>query len=200
MKLVLASQNQKKLREMQEILSHLGIEVVMQSELGVQIDVEETGTTFLENAWLKARAVQKATGLSAIADDSGLVVDALDGAPGIYSARYGGPGLDDTGRYRLLLHQMEGKENRSCRFVCAIACCLEDGTEIEAEGTCEGVVGTEPRGEGGFGYDPVFYLPQLGRSIAELTAEEKHAISHRGSALRQFAAKMEVHTKQALEQ
>ena len=198
MKLVLASQNQKKLRELREILSHLGMEVVLQSELGVQIDVEETGTTFLENAWLKARAVKKATGLSAIADDSGLVVDALHGAPGIYSARYGGPGLDDIGRYQLLLRQMEGKENRACRFVCSIACCLEDGTEIDAEGICEGIVGTEPKGEGGFGYDPVFFLPNLGRSMAELTAEEKHAISHRGNALREFAKKMEEHAKRSL--
>ena len=190
MKLVLASQNQKKQKEMQDILSHLGIEVVLQSDLGVHVDVDETGETFEENAWLKAHAVMAATGLPAIGDDSGLVVDALGGRPGVYSARYGGPGLDDEGRYRLLLQQMEGEKDRRCRFVCAIACCFPDGTVLRAEGACEGTIGMEPRGEGGFGYDPIFFLPDLGRSMAELTPEEKHHISHRGNALRCFVEKM----------
>ncbi len=190
MTLVLASQNQKKLGEMQEILSHLGVEVVLQSALGVHVDVEETGQTFAENAWLKAHAVMQETGQPAIADDSGLVVDALGGAPGIYSARYGGEDLDDVDRYRLLLRNMEGEANRACRFVCAIACCFPDGSVLTAEGICEGVVGEAPRGEGGFGYDPIFFLPEMERSMAELTPMEKHNISHRGNALRQFAQKM----------
>ncbi|MGI6498924.1 MAG: XTP/dITP diphosphatase [Oscillospiraceae bacterium] len=190
MKLVLASQNPKKLGEMQDILSHLGVEVVLQSALDVYVDVEETGKTFGENAEMKARAVMEATGLPAIGDDSGLAVDALGGKPGIYSARYGGPGLSDAERYRLLLQNMQGEKDRACRFVCAIACCFPDGRVLTAEGTCEGAVGTEPRGEGGFGYDPVFYLPEQGRTMAELTPYEKHQISHRGKALRQFAQQM----------
>lgn len=123
MKLVLASKNAHKLVEMRDILSQLGVEVVLESEVGVDVDVEETGATFEENAFLKARAVMEASGLPAIADDSGLCVDALNGAPGVYSARYGGPGLDDVGRYRLLLENMRGQLDRRCRFVSAICCC-----------------------------------------------------------------------------
>ena len=122
MKLVLASKNAHKLVEMRDILSQLGVEVVLESEVGVDVDVEETGATFEENAFLKARAVMEASGLPAIADDSGLCVDALNGAPGVYSARYGGPGLDDVGRYRLLLENMRGQLDRRCRFVSAICC------------------------------------------------------------------------------
>ena len=124
MKLVLASKNAHKLVEMRDILSQLGVEVVLESEVGVDVDVEETGATFEENAFLKARAVMEASGLPAIADDSGLCVDALNGAPGVYSARYGGPGLDDVGRYRLLLENMRGQLDRRCRFVSAICCCF----------------------------------------------------------------------------
>lgn len=121
MKLVLASKNAHKLVEMRDILSQLGVEVVLESEVGVDVDVEETGATFEENAFLKARAVMEASGLPAIADDSGLCVDALNGAPGVYSARYGGPGLDDVGRYRLLLENMRGQLDRRCRFVSALS-------------------------------------------------------------------------------
>ena len=127
MKLVLASKNAHKLVEMRDILSQLGVEVVLESEVGVDVDVEETGATFEENAFLKARAVMEASGLPAIADDSGLCVDALNGAPGVYSARYGGPGLDDVGRYRLLLENMRGQLDRRCRFVSAICCCFPNG-------------------------------------------------------------------------
>lgn len=191
MKAVLASHNKKKIVEMREILSQLGVEVLSQSDVGVDIEPEETGTTFAENARIKARAIMEATGLPAIADDSGLVVDALDGAPGVYSARYGGEGLDDTGRWQLLLKNMEGKEDRACRFVSVICCAFPDGSEIMAEGACHGVVAHGPSGEGGFGYDPIFWLPEQNKSMAELAPEEKNAISHRGNALRVFKEEWE---------
>jgi XTP/dITP diphosphohydrolase len=186
MRAVLASRNEKKLKEMQDILSTLGIEVVLPSQLGIDIEVEETGSTFEENALLKARAVMEAAGIPAIADDSGLVVDALGGGPGVYSARYGGPELDDGGRIRLLLQNLLGQTRRSCRFVCAIACVFPNGDVVTARGECEGVVAFAPQGEGGFGYDPVFFLPSLKRTMAQLSPEEKHQVSHRGNALRQL--------------
>ena len=147
MKLVLASKNAHKLVEMRDILSQLGVEVVLESEVGVDVDVEETGATFEENAFLKARAVMEASGLPAIADDSGLCVDALNGAPGVYSARYGGPGLDDVGRYRLLLENMRGQLDRRCRFVSAICCCFPNGDRVEARGECRHP-GLRPQGGG----------------------------------------------------
>ena len=186
MKLVLASKNQKKLKEMSEILSQLGVEVVLQSQVGVDVDVEETGTTFEENSLLKAKAVMEASGLPAIADDSGLCVDALNGAPGVYSARYGGPELDDVGRYRLLLENMRGQSPRTARFVSVITCCFPGGDVLTARGECEGTIAYAPMGEGGFGYDPVFFLPEQKKTFAQLTAEEKTAISHRGTALKDF--------------
>ena len=191
MRAVLASHNKKKMKEMREILAQLGVEVISQAEAGVDIEPEETGTTFEENSRIKARAIMEATGLPAIADDSGLVVDALDGAPGVYSARYGGEGLDDDDRWKLLLKNMEGKEDRACRFVCVICCALPDGTEVMSRGTVEGQVAFGPEGDGGFGYDPVFYLPERGCTMACLPAEEKNAISHRGNALRAFREEWE---------
>lgn len=195
MKLVLASKNKKKLVEMNDILSHLGVEVCSEAEAGVDIEVEETGTTFEENSRLKARAVMEASGLPAIADDSGLCVDALNGAPGVYSARYGGEGLDDTGRYRLLLENMKGQSPRTAKFVSVITCCFPDGTVISARGECPGTIAFAPMGEGGFGYDPVFFLPELKRTFAQLSPEEKNAISHRGKALEAFKAKLEEYLK-----
>ena len=186
MKFVLASQNPGKLREMRGILSGLGVEVVLPSELGLHVDVEETGTTFAENALLKARAVAQASGLAAIADDSGLCVDALNGAPGVYTARYGGPGLDDAGRCRLLLRNMHGLSPRTCHFESAIACVFPDGTVLTAAGRCDGTVAYAPMGTDGFGYDPIFFVPRLKKTFAQLTAEEKNEISHRGQALRAF--------------
>lgn len=190
MKLVLASKNPGKLRELQEILGSLGVEVLLESQVGLDLEVEETGTTFEENAFLKADAVMKASGLPAIADDSGLVVDALDGAPGVYSARFGGR-ESDAARTALLLEKLEGvpADKRTARFVSAIACRLPDGRTVAAKGSCEGVVAAAPRGQGGFGYDPVFLVPSLGKTFAELSAEEKNKISHRGAALRAFAKK-----------
>ncbi len=182
MKLVLASKNEKKLNEMQDILSHLGVEVCLQSEVGVDVDVEETGTTFEENSLLKAKAVMEASGLPAIADDSGLCVDALGGAPGVYSARYGGPGLDDVGRYKLLLENMKGQP-RAARFVSVITCCFPNGDVLTSRGECPGTIAFAPQGEGGFGYDPIFFVPRLKKTFAQLTAEDKNAISPGGTAL-----------------
>lgn len=196
MKMVLASKNAHKLEEMQAILAQYDIEVVLQSDLGVDIDVEETGTTFLENATLKAEAVMKATRLPAIADDSGLCVDCLNGAPGIYSARYGGEGLDDVGRYRLLLQNISGQISRTAHFTSVIVCCMPNGDVISAEGACNGTIAYAPKGEGGFGYDPVFFLPELKKTFAELTSEEKNQISHRANALRSFAAEWETYEKE----
>ena len=194
MKLVLASKNAHKLVEMRDILSQLGVEVVLESEVGVDVDVEETGATFEENAFLKARAVMEASGLPAIADDSGLCVDALNGAPGVYSARYGGPGLDDAGRYKLLLENMKGQP-RAAKFVSVITCCFPNGDVLTARGECPGTIAFAPMGEGGFGYDPVFFIPSLKKTFAQLTPEEKNAISHRGQALEQFQKELERYLK-----
>lgn len=196
MKLVLASQNQKKLKEMQNILGELGVEVCLQSDVGISVDVEETGTTFEENSKLKAMAVMQASALPAVADDSGLCVDALNGAPGVYSARYGGDGLDDVGRYQLLLNNMRGQSPRTARFVSVITCAFPDGTVITARGECEGTIAFAPQGEGGFGYDPVFFRPELKKTFGQMTAEEKNAISHRGIALEIFAEKLTKYMKQ----
>ena len=195
MKLVLASKNKKKLVEMNEILSHLGTEVCSEAEAGVDVEVEETGTTFEENSLLKARAVMEASGLPAIADDSGLCVDALNGAPGVYSARYGGEGLDDRGRYMLLLNNLRGQTTRAAHFACAIACAFPGGDELTAEGRCDGTIAFAPMGEGGFGYDPVFFVPELKKTFGQLTAEEKSAISHRGRALADFVKKLATYLK-----
>ena len=195
MKLVLASKNEKKLREMNDILSGMGVEVCLQADVGIDIDVEETGTTFEENSRLKAQAVMEASGLPAIADDSGLCVDCLNGAPGVYSARYGGEGLDDVGRYRLLLANMPKGAARTAKFVSVITCCFPGGDVLTARGECPGTIAFAPMGEGGFGYDPVFFLPKLKKTFAQLTAEEKNAISHRGLALEAFQAKLEGYLK-----
>ena len=190
MKMVLASKNAHKLVEMKDILSQLGIEVVLESDVGVDVDVEETGTTFEKNAYLKAQAVCQASGLPAIADDSGLCVDALNGAPGVYSARYGGPGLDDVGRYKLLLENLRGQLDRRGKFVSAICCCFPNGDTVTARGECQGTLAYAPKGADGFGYDPIFFVPGLKKTFAELLPEEKNAISHRGNALAIFKDKL----------
>ena len=191
MKLVLASKNPKKLKEMQEILGQFGIEVCLQSDVGLDLDVEETGITFEENSLIKAKTVMEASGLPAIADDSGLCVDALNGAPGVYSARYGGEGLDDVGRYRLLLENMKGMSPRTAKFVSVITCCFPNGDVLTARGECPGTIAFAPQGENGFGYDPVFWLPEMKKTFAQLSAEEKNAISHRGKALEKFQIVLE---------
>ena len=186
MDFILASKNRHKLREMSAILGQYGIELRLQSELDLDIDVEETGTTFEENALLKAKAVMRASGLPAVADDSGLEVDALGGAPGIYSARYGGEACrTDRERYELLLENLKGvpAEKRTARFVCVIAAAWPDGKELCVRGVCEGVILETPGKDNGFGYDPYFLYPPLNKSFAELSAEEKNAVSHRRHAL-----------------
>ena len=191
MKMVLASKNTHKLMEMKAILGQLGVEVVLESDVGVDVDVEETGETFEENAALKARAVMEATGLPAIADDSGLCVAALGGGPGVYSARYGGEGLTDADRYQLVLDGLRGELDRSAKFVSCICCAVPGGDTITARGECPGVITYAPRGEDSFGYDPVFFLPEYKKTFAQMTAEEKNAVSHRGRALAKFKTELE---------
>lgn len=194
MKVVLASQNRHKLAEIQAILDKYDMELVLQSDLGVHIDVEETGTTFEENSELKARAVMEATGLPAIADDSGLCVDVLGGAPGIYSARYGAPEcVTDWDRLNFLLKKLRGvrSEERTARFVCVITLLYPDGRQLVARGTCEGMIAYEPCGEDGFGYDPIFYLPRFGCTFAQMGANQKNAISHRANALNRLCQMLE---------
>ena len=195
MRFVLATHNPGKLREMGEILRDLGVEVVSPAALGIPVDVEETGTTFLENALLKAKAICRAANLPAIADDSGLCVDALNGAPGVYSARYGGEGLDDRGRCMLLLNSLRGATTRAAHFSCAVACAFPNGDTLTAEGRCDGFIAYAPLGDGGFGYDPVFLLPGTGKTFGQLSQEEKSAVSHRGKALKEFAGKLETYLK-----
>ena len=190
MKFVLATQNPKKKEELVAILGELGVEIVTEEELGIHVDVEETGETFGQNAALKAKAVMEATGLPAIGDDSGLCVDALNGAPGIYSARYGGGELDDAGRCRLLLDSLRGKTDRRAHFETDVVAAFPNGDWIAARGTCNGTIAFAPMGTNGFGYDPVFFITDLRKTFAQMTAEEKAAISHRGNALRSFQKKL----------
>ena len=193
MKVVLASKNKHKLVEISKITEKFGFELVLQSQLGVDIDVEETGTTFEENSLLKARAVMEATGLPALADDSGIAVDALNGEPGIYSARYGfDDSLDDWGRLLLLLKNTEHVPDgqRQAQFVCVISFITPEGQVIQARGEIHGELLREARGENGFGYDPIFYYPPMGLSTAEMSPEDKNQVSHRANALRVFYEKL----------
>ena len=192
MKLILASNNKKKLRELEEILSDMDVELLSQREAGCDFEVEETGTTFAENAYLKAKAVADVTGLAAVADDSGLMVEALNGEPGVYSARYapGGHEASDKEKYEYLLSKLVNVEHRAAKFVSSICCILPDGSIIRTEGECRGEILREPAGEGGFGYDPVFMPQGYDRSMAELGTEVKNRISHRANALREFKKKL----------
>ena len=193
MKVVLASKNPHKLVEISKITEKFNMELVLQSELGVDIDVEETGTTFEENSFLKAEAVMKATGLPALADDSGIAVDALNGEPGIYSARYGfDDSLDDWGRLQLLLKNTEHVPDgqRQAQFVCVITMVTPQGQTIQARGEIHGELLRAPVGENGCGYDPIFYYPPFGMSTAEMSPEDKNKVSHRGKALEVFYEKL----------
>ena len=191
MRFVLASNNAHKLEEVRAILSGSGVEVLSQREAGIAVEPEENGATFEENSLIKARAACAAAGLPAIADDSGLTVPALNGEPGIYSARYGGPGLKDEERYGYLLERMKDIQDRRASFVCCVSCVFPDGDELTARGECRGRILRAPEGNGGFGYDPVFLSDDLGKSLGTAAPEEKNGISHRGRALRAMCAKLE---------
>ena len=192
MKIVLASRNKKKIGELQTLLSQYieNIEIISLDDVGIYGEIEEDGATFEENALIKARAAAE-SGYIGVGDDSGLEVDALGGAPGIYSARYAGGHGDDEANNQLLLKNLEDKTDRSARFVCALACVYPDGREdICVIGKAEGEIISEYRGAGGFGYDPLFYFPPLGKTFGELSAEEKNRVSHRSDAIRKMAEKL----------
>ena len=188
MKLILASNNRDKLREIRELLADTEVEILSQSEAGLHLEVEETGKTFTENARLKAEAAMRASGLPAVADDSGLEVNAMGGGPGIYSARYcGDEGYEST--CRKIIANVGDNPDRGARFCCAVVCAFPNGDEISTFGVMEGSIARELRGENGFGYDPIFIPTGMDRTTAELSQEEKNTISHRGAAMRQFAEK-----------
>jgi XTP/dITP diphosphohydrolase len=189
-KVVLATSNRGKLADFQHLLVGTGIALVLPGDCGVQMDVEETGRTFEENALLKARALARATDLPTLADDSGLAVAALGGAPGVYSARYAGPKCDDRANNRKLIAELAGQIDRRAAFVCALALVLRDGTEVVSHGTCEGRVIDQERGTNGFGYDAVFYRDDLGCTFGEASPAEKNARSHRGAAVRALLAEL----------
>lgn len=192
-KIVFATGNEGKMREIRQILADSETDIFSMKEEGIRTDVEENGATFEENAVLKARAVAELTDAIVLADDSGLEIDFLGGEPGVYSARYLG---EDTS-YRIknarILERMQEvpEKERTARFVCVIAAVLPDGRTLTARGVMEGIIGYEERGEGGFGYDPIFFLPEYGCSTAELTMEQKNAVSHRGKALRLIKEKLQ---------
>lgn len=193
MKVVLASKNKHKLEEISKITEQFGMELILQSELGVDIDVEENGVSFEENSFIKARAVMEATGLPALADDSGIAVDALNGEPGIYSARYGfDESLDDWGRLLLLLKNTENVPDgqRQAQFVCVITMVTPEGKFIQARGEIHGELLREAKGKNGFGYDPIFYYPPMGMTTAEMSPEDKNQVSHRANALKVFYHKL----------
>lgn len=194
MKIILATHNKNKVTEMQKVLGEVfdDVSVITATEAGFTEDIEENGTTFEENALIKARAVRK-DGYISVADDSGLCVPALDNAPGIYSARYAGEPKSDANNNALLLKNLEDKSDRSAFFVSVIACVLPNGEEFTVRGIANGVMLTEQKGQGGFGYDPLFFFPPLNKTFAELTTDEKNAVSHRGNAIRTFATELKKH-------
>lgn len=186
MKIVFATGNQGKMREIREIMEGMDAEILSMKDAGIEANIAEDGATFEENALIKAKAVSQYTDAIVLADDSGLEIDYLNKEPGIYSARYMGEDTSYEIKNQALIDRLEGvpKEQRTARFVCAIAAALPDGKTLMARGTMEGYIGWEPSGENGFGYDPIFYLDEYGCASAALTPEQKNAISHRGKALR----------------
>ncbi len=195
MKFILATKNPKKLSEMQRILLPLGVDVISEREFGELPEAVEDGETFAQNARIKALSAMNASGLPAIADDSGLCVDALGGAPGVYSARFSGDHDDKANNDKLLFELSDvPPEKRTARFVCNICCVFPNGDELTARGECEGVIGYEPKGENGFGYDPLFMVGD--KSFSELSSKQKDNISHRGNAMRDFAEKLKQFIKE----
>ena len=184
-KFIAATKNKGKLKEIEEILVGLPLRIISMEEAGITMDIEETGTTFEENALIKAREIYKITGEMVMADDSGLEIDFLNGAPGIYSARFAGVGATDKDKNDKILSLLRDVpfEQRAARFVCAIAVILPNGSDFTVKGVCEGVIGFEASGNNGFGYDPLFYLPEYKLTTAQMPPNEKHKISHRGKAL-----------------
>ena len=195
MKLIIASNNAHKLTEMKAILSPFFDDVQSMREAGIEHETVEDGTTFMENAVKKARELAEISGHAAIADDSGICVDALDGAPGIYSARFSGVHGDDKANNRLLLEKLEHEENRGAHYTCAMALARPDGSLVEAEGYLYGEIAHEEAGSNGFGYDPLFYLPDHGCTSAQISPEEKNRISHRAEALHRLVEKWEAQQK-----
>lgn len=195
--LLIATNNAHKILEFKRLLSGVKYELLTPESLGVKLDVDESGLTFDQNARLKARAFAQAAGINALADDSGIEVDALNGQPGVYSARYGGPTLSDEDRVELLLKEMVNVPNRqrSCRYRVVLILVKIDGAEILSEGTCEGSITYEPVGLNGFGYDPVFYVDHFQATMAELSAEQKDSISHRGIAAKKMIQLLETEGK-----
>lgn len=185
-KIIFATGNEGKMKEIRLLLDDLGIEILSLKEAGIDLDIQEDGETFEENAVIKAKAVMNETGTLVLADDSGLEIDYLNGEPGVYSARYLGEDTSYRIKNQNLIDRLEGvpEEKRTARFVCIIAAVFPDGKILTTKGTIEGIIGYEERGEGGFGYDPIFWLPEYGCSTAELSMEKKNELSHRGKALR----------------
>lgn len=197
-KIIFATGNAGKMKEIRMILEDMGLKILSMKEAGILLDIEENGTTYEENALIKARAVadcEEAKGAVVLADDSGLEVDYLQGEPGIYSARYMGEDAPYSVKNANLIERLEGvpEEQRGARFVCAIAAVLPDGTELTTRAAIEGRIGYEERGEHGFGYDPIFFVPEFGRTTAQLTEEEKNQVSHRGKALRLMKEELKGH-------
>lgn len=192
-RMIFATGNENKMVEIREILGDLPLEILSMKQAGIRADIEENGTSFEENALIKAREVCRLAGEMVLADDSGLEIDYLNGKPGIYSARYMGENTSYRVKNKNLMERLEGvpDEKRTARFVCAIAAVFPDGKELVVRGTVEGIIGYEERGENGFGYDPIFYLPKRGLTTAELPPEEKNSISHRGNALRKMKELLE---------
>ncbi|MFP4475613.1 MAG: XTP/dITP diphosphatase [Desulfatibacillaceae bacterium] len=189
--LVLATRNQGKTREMRELLADYPVEIRNLDDFGPIPEVEEDGDTFEENAYKKASHTARVLGFPALADDSGLSVEALDGRPGVHSARYGGEGLSDADRCEKLLEEMDNVEDRRAAFVCFLSLAVPSGQALTYEARCEGEITREMRGEGGFGYDPVFFSPDKGRTFAELSSAEKSEVSHRGKALRELGGEFD---------
>lgn len=192
MKIVVATHNKGKLREFKAALEPLGIEAVSIADVVTVPEPEETGTTFLENARIKAQYYMEASQLPCLADDSGLAVDALDGAPGVYSARYAGEACDDKANNAKLIQALQAVpfEKRTARYVCELVLAYPDGREVTATGECEGLIQDTPEGKGGFGYDPYFYVPQFQQTMAQISLAQKNTISHRGLALQRLLSKL----------